>query len=74
MNHLLYTTIWLHKNRGANMKDFNWSMFFLALVVVAMFIAVGFAIALRSVWLIVLFIALGFLFMGYGLVLKRKKK
>lgn len=56
------------------MKEFNWSLFLLALLVVFMFIAVGFAIALRNVWLIGLFILLGFALMGYGISLKKKQK
>ena len=61
-------------NRGVDMEAFNWKFFILALLVVFMFIAVGFAIALRSVSLIVLFILLGFGLMGYGLALKKRKK
>ena len=56
------------------MNNFNWSFFILAILVVAMFIGVGLAIALRNVWLIVLFIFLGFFLMGYGITLKRKGK
>ncbi|MCG5104326.1 DUF5325 family protein [Oceanobacillus alkalisoli] len=56
------------------MEAFNWKFFILAILVVFMFIAVGFAIALRSVSLIVLFILLGFGLMGYGLVLKKRQK
>jgi hypothetical protein len=39
-----------------------------------MFIGVGVAIALRNIWLIILFIILGFGLMGYGISLKRKGK
>ncbi|MHA6252062.1 DUF5325 family protein [Oceanobacillus sp. CAU 1775] len=56
------------------MKNVNWSFLILAVLVVTMFIAVGFAIALRNVWLIILFIVLGFFLMGYGISLKRKAK
>ncbi|MEI3596498.1 MULTISPECIES: DUF5325 family protein [unclassified Oceanobacillus] len=56
------------------METFNWKFFSLALLVVFMFIAVGFAIALRSVPLIILFILLAFGLMGYGLTLKKKQK
>lgn len=56
------------------MEKFNWKMFFLAFLVVLMFIAVGLAIAFRSVFLIVLFTILGFILMGYGLYLKRKNQ
>ncbi len=56
------------------MKNIDWPFLFLAILVVAMFIGVGYAIALRSIWLIILFIVLGFVLMGYGLSLKRKRK
>lgn len=64
----------VNRNRGVNMETFNWKFFSLALLVVFMFIAVGFAIALRSVPLIILFILLAFGLMGYGLALKKKQK
>lgn len=54
------------------MKDMNWALFGLAFLVVLMFILVGLAIAFRNVWLILLFIFLGFGLMGYGIALKRK--
>ncbi|MCM3739892.1 DUF5325 family protein [Oceanobacillus luteolus] len=57
-----------------NMKEINWPLFLLALLVVAMFFGVGFAIALRNIWLIILFLLLGFALMGYGISLKRKRK
>lgn len=56
------------------MKEFNWGLFLLAFLVVLMFIAVGLAIALRNIWLILLFIFLGFALMGYGISLKRRRK
>jgi len=59
---------------GMNMKEINWPLFLLALLVVAMFFGVGFAIALRNIWLIILFLLLGFALMGYGISLKRKRK
>jgi len=61
-------------NRGVGMKSVNRPMMFLAFVVVAMFIAVGFAIALRNIWLIFVFIVLGFALMAYGISLKKKRK
>lgn len=56
------------------MKNMDWPLLLLAILVVAMFVAVGYAVALRNVWLIILFIVLGFALMGYGLSLKRKRK
>lgn len=56
------------------MKSIDWKFFFLAFLVVLMFIGVGVAIALRNIWLIILFIILGFGLMGYGISLKRKGK
>jgi hypothetical protein len=55
------------------MKSIQWKFMTLAFIVVLMFIAVGLAIALRNVWLISLFIILGFGVMGYGLYLKRRE-
>ncbi|WP_042145083.1 DUF5325 family protein [Paucisalibacillus sp. EB02] len=54
------------------MKNVNIPALLLALLVVSMFIGVGFAIALRSIWLILLFITLGFGIMGAGIANKRK--
>ncbi|MFC4556973.1 DUF5325 family protein [Virgibacillus kekensis] len=56
------------------MKNINIPMLLLATLVILMFILVGIAIAFRNVWFVLLFIILGFAFMGYGLSLKRKKK
>ncbi|WP_010097925.1 DUF5325 family protein [Ornithinibacillus scapharcae] len=55
------------------MKNLNIPAFLLATLVIIMFIGVGFAIALRSIWLILLFIALGFGIMGTGIANKKKK-
>ncbi|MFD2628252.1 DUF5325 family protein [Oceanobacillus kapialis] len=55
------------------MKTINFPMLLLACLVILMFVGCGVAIALRNVWLIALFIFLGFAFMGYGISLKRKK-
>ncbi|WP_373895894.1 DUF5325 family protein [Virgibacillus natechei] len=55
------------------MKNINFPMLLLAILVISLFAAVGVAIALRNIWLILLFIIGGFLVMGYGISLKRKK-
>ncbi|MBC5635831.1 DUF5325 family protein [Ornithinibacillus sp. BX22] len=55
------------------MKKINIPALLLALVVVSMFIGVGLAIAMRNIWLIVLFIVLGFAIMGFGIANKKKK-
>lgn len=47
-------------------------MLLLAMLVVLMFCLVGVAIAYQSFLLMILFVLLGFAFMGYGLYLKRK--
>lgn len=54
------------------MKNFNFPMFLLACLVVLMFSFVGVAVAFKSYLLIGLFLLLGFLFMGYGIAMKRK--
>ncbi|MFD1849187.1 DUF5325 family protein [Oceanobacillus bengalensis] len=56
------------------MKNIDVPMLLLALLVIIMFSGVSFAIALRSIWFILLFLILGFGTMGYGLSLKRKRK
>ncbi|MCG3420448.1 DUF5325 family protein [Oceanobacillus sp. M65] len=56
------------------MKTVNFPMLLLACLVILMFVGCGVAIALRNVWLIVLFILLGFALMGFGISLKRRKK
>lgn len=55
------------------MKNINFPMLLLAMLVVLMFCLVGVAIYYESALLITLFILLGFALMGYGLMLKRKK-
>ncbi|WP_026905982.1 DUF5325 family protein [Paucisalibacillus globulus] len=55
------------------MRNVNIPALLLALLVVSMFIGVGFAIALRSIGLILLFILLGFGIMGAGIANKKKK-
>lgn len=54
------------------MKNFNLPMFLLAFLVVFMFSLVGVAVAYKSYLFIILFLLLGFAFMGYGISLKRK--
>lgn len=55
------------------MKNFNFPMFILACVVVLMFSLVGVAVAFKNFLLIGLFLILGFVFMGYGIALKKRK-
>jgi|GEM_PF-1231129 len=54
------------------MKSINFPMLFLAFLVVFMFCLVGVAIAYKNFWLMFFFFILGFAFMGYGLMQKRK--
>lgn len=54
------------------MNRVNVKMFLLALLVISMFGLVGISIAFRNIWAILLFLFLGFAFMGYGISLKRK--
>lgn len=56
------------------MKKINIPMFLLATLVILMFVLVGISIAFRNIGFVLLFILLGFGFMGYGLSLKRKRK
>ncbi|WP_164215335.1 DUF5325 family protein [Virgibacillus sp. YIM 98842] len=56
------------------MKKIDIPMLLLASFVILSFAGVGFAIALRSVWLIILLIIVGFSAMGYGIYLKKKKE
>lgn len=53
------------------MKQINFPMLFLAILVVLMFCLVGIAIYYQNFWLVGLFILLGFALMGLGLA-KRK--
>ncbi|MBD1224425.1 DUF5325 family protein [Virgibacillus halodenitrificans] len=55
------------------MKGINISKLLLAILVISMFVAVGVAIAYRNVWLVLLFIFLGFAIMGYGLSRRKRK-
>jgi len=54
------------------LKKVNFPMLFLAFLVVSMFCFVGVAIAYQNLLFIILFLSLGFILMGYGLILKRK--
>ncbi|GAB3800019.1 DUF5325 family protein [Virgibacillus kimchii] len=56
------------------MKKIDIPMFLLASFVILSFGAVGLAIALRSVWLIIIFLILGSSAMGYGIYLKKKRR
>lgn len=56
------------------MKKVNIPMLLLAALVILMFVAVGVAIALRNIWLVLLFLILGFALMGSGLFFKKKRK
>ncbi|WP_194287267.1 DUF5325 family protein [Gracilibacillus oryzae] len=54
------------------MKNIQWFKLFLAILVILSFSAAGVGIALKSIWVIVLSLLLGFIIMGYGISLKRK--
>ncbi|WP_217585720.1 DUF5325 family protein [Lentibacillus saliphilus] len=56
------------------MKKINLPMLLLAILVITMFTLVGVAIAYRNMWLIALFVILGFSLMAFGLSLKRNKQ
>lgn len=56
------------------LKNFNLPILLLAMLVVLMFCLVGVAFFYESVLFSILFTLLGCAFMGYGLVLKRKRK
>ncbi|MBU5265970.1 DUF5325 family protein [Virgibacillus proomii] len=56
------------------MKKINWPMLLLAFLVISMFIGVGIAIAYRNIWLVILFLVLGCVFMGTGISFKKKRK
>ncbi|WP_047982938.1 DUF5325 family protein [Ornithinibacillus californiensis] len=55
------------------MKKVNIPALLLAILVVSMFIGVGLAIAYRNIWLVLLFIVLGFGIMGTAIANKKKK-
>lgn len=56
------------------MKKLNVKMLGLSLLVIAMFIGAAISITYRNIWIILLFILLGFVVMGYGLSLKKKER
>jgi len=56
------------------MKNINVPTLLLAILVVSMFCLVGIAMFYENFLFMILFTLLGFLIMGYGLVLKRKRK
>lgn len=56
------------------MEKLNIPMLLLSLLVVSMFILVGLAIAFRNIWLVALFLFLGFAMMSFGISLKRKRE
>ena len=55
------------------MKQLNVPMLLLATLVILMFALAGIAVAFRNIWLVILFMICGFIFMGYGLYVKRRK-
>jgi len=57
-----------------SLKGINIPILLLSLLVVLMFCLVGIAIFYESILWSILFTLLGFGLMGYGLVLKRKRK
>ncbi|MFC3040201.1 DUF5325 family protein [Virgibacillus xinjiangensis] len=56
------------------MKKIDGRALLMAILVILMFLLVGFAIALRNIWLIVLFVIAGSAIMVYGIARKRKRK
>ncbi|WP_158589674.1 MULTISPECIES: DUF5325 family protein [Clostridia] len=56
------------------MKKLNIPMLLLAMLVISMFIGVGAAIAYRNIWLVILFLLLGFGFMGTGIRFKKTRE
>lgn len=54
------------------MKNINFPMLLLALLVIGMFSATGVAISYESIWGAIVSFILGLGLMGYGLSLKRK--
>jgi len=56
------------------MKKINFPMLMLAILVVAMFSLVGVAINYANFWLMGLFLLLGFLFMGFGIKIKKNRQ
>jgi len=56
------------------MKKINFPMLMLAILIVAMFSLVGVAINYANFWLMGLFLLLGFLFMGFGIKIKKNRQ
>lgn len=56
------------------MKNINFPMLFLALLVILLFSAVGVAIALRSSLGIIVLLIIAFAVMGYGISLKKRNE
>ncbi|MGJ9458566.1 DUF5325 family protein [Oceanobacillus sp. CF4.6] len=56
------------------MKNVNFPMLLLAILVIILFALVGIAIAFRNLWLILLFLILGFGTFAYGITLKKRRK
>lgn len=56
------------------MKKIQFPMLFLAFLVIFSFVLVGVAIGYRNYWFAALFFILGFMLMGSGLTLKRKRQ
>lgn len=56
------------------MKQIDFPMLLLAILVIAMFSLSGITIYYANFWLFGLFLLLGFGFMGFGLTLKRMRK
>lgn len=56
------------------MKKIDIPRLLLAVLVILMFVFAGISVAFRNIWLILLFIVLGFAFMGFGLSLRHKRK
>ncbi|WP_170138845.1 DUF5325 family protein [Oceanobacillus chungangensis] len=54
------------------MKRVNVPMLLLSMLVIAMFLGVGLSIALRNIWLILIFLILGFSLMSIGIARKKK--
>ena len=56
------------------MKRFNILALLAATLITSMFIAVGIAISYKNIWLILLFLILGFAMMGFAISLKKQRK
>lgn len=56
------------------MKNINFPMLLLAILVILLFSAVGVAIALRHLPTIIALLMIGFIVMGYGIYLKKNEE